>query len=233
MDGRRIARVLRAVRLHKRLRQRDVAEAAGVSRSVVSRAEHARLDELSFRSLDSVASVLDVTLFIDARWDSGDADRLIDRVHAQIVEHVVETLRECGWEVLVEYGFNHYGERGSVDVLAWHEDSRTLLIVEVKSRLTDLQATFTSFARKVRIVPDLVMRERSWDALQLGRLIVMSGSTANRTVVASHASTFATQFPERMPAIGAWLRRPDRSFGGVWFISNVRGANAKRVRRPQ
>ena len=230
MDGRRVGRVLRAVRLHRRQRQRDVAVLAGVSQSVVSRTEHGRLDELSFGALDAIAAALDVTVFLDARWDDGDVDRLIDRAHARIVEHVVSTLRESGWEVLVEYGFNHYGDRGSVDVLAWHEESRTLLIVEVKSRLTDLQAMFTSFARKLRIVPGLVRREHGWDARHLGRLVVMPGSTANRTIVANHAATFATLFPERMPAIGTWLRRPDRSLGGVWFVSNVHGANAKHVR---
>jgi len=177
-----------------------------------------------------LAAALDVTVYLDARWDYGDVDRLIDRAHARIVEHVVGTLRANGWEVLVEYGFNHYGDRGSVDVLAWHEESRTLLIVEVKSRLTDLQATFTSFARKLRIVPRLVLGERGWDARHLGRLVVMPGTTANRTIVANHAATFATLFPERMPVIGTWLRRPDRSLGGVWFVSNVRGANARHVR---
>lgn len=230
MDGRRVGRVLRAVRLHKRLRQRDVAEAAGVSQSMVSRAEHGRLDELSFGAVDAVASVLDVTVYIDARWDDGDADRLIDRAHARIVELVVSTLTESGWETVVEYGFNHYGDRGSVDVLAWHAESRTLLIVEVKSRLTDLQATFTSFARKLRIVPKLVLRDHGWDPRFLGRLMVIDGTTANRSVVAKHAATFATVFPERMPALGTWLRRPDRSLGGVWFVSNMHGANAKRVR---
>ena len=230
MDGRRVGRVLRAVRLHRRQRQRDVASLAGVSQSVVSRTEHGRLDELSFGALDAIAAALDVTVYLDARWDDGDVDRLIDRAHARIVEHVVTTLRASGWEVLVEYGFNHYGDRGSVDVLAWHEASRTLLIVEVKSRLTDLQATFTSFARKLRIVPRLVLGERGWDARHVGRLVVMPGTTANRTIVANHAATFATLFPERMPAIGAWLRAPDRSLGGVWFVSNIRGANARHVR---
>ena len=230
MDGRRVGRVLRAVRVHKRWRQRDVAALAGVSQSVVSRTEHGRLDELSFGALAAIAAALDVTVYLDARWDDGDVDRLNDRAHAQIVEHVVSTLQANGWEVLVEYGFNHYGDRGSVDVLAWHAESRTLLIVEVKSRLTDLQATFTAFARKLRIVPGLVLCEHGWNARNLGRLLVMPGSTANRSIVANHAATFTTLFPERMPTIGMWLRRPDRSFGGVWFVSNIRRANAKHVR---
>ena len=120
MDGRRVGRVLRAVRLHRRWRQSDVAVAARVSQSTVSRAERGRLDRVSLNQLDQIASVLDVSIFIDARWNAGNVDRLIDRAHASIVEAVVRELRDLGWEVVVEFGFNHYGDRGSVDVLAWH-----------------------------------------------------------------------------------------------------------------
>jgi transcriptional regulator with XRE-family HTH domain len=231
VNGRRVAAVLRAVRLHLGLRQRDVAEAAGVSQSAVSRAERDRLDELCGDQLDRIAKVLRVGLFLDARWLDGDVDRLIDSVHAAIVEAVVGTLERDGWIVVVEYGFNHYGDRGSVDVLAWHPKERTLLIIEVKSRLTDLQATFSSFARKLRIVPRLVARERGWDAKHIGRIIVMPGTTANRTIVSRHAAMFATLFPERMPAIGRWLRRPDRDLGGLWYLSAMHRATRKRARR--
>ena len=61
---------------------------------------------------------------------------------------------------MVEYTFNHYGERGSVDVVAYHAGHRALLIVEVKTRLTDLQAFLASFGRKLRVVPALVRDDR-------------------------------------------------------------------------
>ena len=76
MDGRRVGRVLRAVRLHKRLRQRDVAAVAGVSQSVVSRAERGLLQRVSIREVDLVARALDISLFIDAKWNAGNIDRL-------------------------------------------------------------------------------------------------------------------------------------------------------------
>ena len=235
MNTRRAASVIRAVRLHMGLRQRDVAIAASVSQSVVSRAERGRLDLVSIPHLDRIGEALRIQFHLDARWLDGDVDRLIDRAHASIVEVVVDMLRGDGWEVIVEYGFNHYGDRGSVDVLAWHPLERTLLIVEVKSRLTDLQATFTSLATKVRVVPKLVRRERGWDALHVGRLLVMPGSHANRSIVRRHAATFANLFPERMPTIRSWLRRPNRGLGGLWFLSSIPAATRKqaaRVRRP-
>jgi transcriptional regulator with XRE-family HTH domain len=220
VNGRRVGSVLRAVRLHLGLRQRDVAAAAGVSQSVVSRAERGLLHLISFEQLERIGRVLRVDFFLDARWLDGDTDRLIDTVHAAIVEVVVRLLRRLGWTVMVEYGFNVYGERGSVDVLAWHPRFQVLLIVEVKSRLTDLQATFASFARKVRLVPDIVRREQGWDPRHVGRLLVLPGTKGNRAIIDRHAAMFETTFPERMPAIRSWLRNPDRGLGGIWFLSS-------------
>ena len=220
VNGRRVAAVLRAFRLHLNLRQRDVAAAAGVSQTVVSRAERGLLHRVSFEQLDRIGGALRVGFFLDARWLDGDADRLIDTVHAAIVEVVVSALRRLGWVVMVEYGFNMFGERGSVDVLAWHARYRVLLIIEVKSRLTDLQATFASFARKVRLVPDIVRREQGWDPRHVGRLLVLPGTKGNRAVIDRHAAMFESTFPERMPAIRSWLRQPDRGLGGIWFLSS-------------
>jgi len=231
VNARRVASILRAVRVQLGLRQVDVAAAAHVSQSAVSRVERGRLGGLTFDQVQRIGDALRVSLFVDARWLDGDVDRLIDRRHAAVVEVVVAFLRRLGWEVVVEYGFNHFGERGSVDVLAWHAQTRTLLIVEVKSRLTDLQATFTSIATKLRIVPMLVRRDLEWDPIHVARLIVLPGTTANRSIVARHAATFASLFPDRMPAIRAWLRRPDRALGGVWFLSGSQDTTHKHVLR--
>ena len=231
MDGRRVGRILRAVRVHRRWRQSDVAHAARVSQSTVSRAERGLLDRVSFNQLDQIASVLDVSIFVDAKWNAGIVDRLIDRAHASIVEAVVRELRDLGWEIVVEFGFNHYGDRGSIDVLAWHPATRTLLIVEVKSILTDLQATFTSLATKVRIVPMLARRDLGWNVRSVCRLVVMPGTTANRTTVARHRATFDVVLPDRMPSIRSWLRNPNGSIAGLWLLSSMPTRTATNVIR--
>jgi len=234
MDGRRVGRILRAVRVHKRWRQVDVANAAQVSQSTVSRAERGLLDRVSLIQLEQIAAVVDVSIFLDAKWNGGIVDRLIDRAHASIVEAVVRELRDLGWEVVVEFGFNHYGDRGSVDVLAWHSATRTLLIVEVKSILTDLQSTFISLATKMRVVPMLARRDLGWDVRSVSRLIVLPGTTANRATVARHEATFDVVLPDRMPAIRSWLRRPNGSIAGLWLLSSMPTGtvtNVVRVRR--
>jgi transcriptional regulator with XRE-family HTH domain len=226
-----VGRILRAVRHQRRLRQVDVAASADVSQSTVSRAEHGRLDRVSIEQLDAIARVLRVSLYLDARWLDGDADRLVDRDHAALVELVVGTLRRLGWDVVLEYGFNHFGDRGSVDVLGWQGPTAALLIVEVKSRVTDLQATLSAFERKVRIVPGAVAKDPGWRARHLGRLLVMPGTKMNRGLVARHSSIFDVAFPERMPELRTWLRAPNGGMGGIWFVSDMPGRTRKHVLR--
>ena len=109
VENRQVGRLLRAVRIRLNLRQVDVADRAGVSQTVVSDIELGRLEDVGLRSTRSVARVLEVRLALSAQWRGGEADRLLDRAHASIVEHVVATLRSLSWEVIPEFTFNVYG----------------------------------------------------------------------------------------------------------------------------
>lgn len=235
MDGRHVGRLVRAIRRDGGLRQRDLASAAGVSPNQVSRVELGRLDELTFRAFDKITSSLQITVTLSPQWRGGAGDRLVDREHAALVAEVARVLVELDWEIVPEYTFNHFGDRGSVDLLAWHEPSRTLLVVEVKSRINDLQTLFARIATKARVVPGLVARERQWHARHVARLIVVDDTTANRTTVARHRALFDAAYPARTVAIRSWLRAPASALAGVWFVRLSRTAGLKRplrVRRP-
>jgi transcriptional regulator with XRE-family HTH domain len=112
MDDRRVGRIVREVRIRKAWRQRDLAEMAGVSQSLVSRMERGWIGGLSLAKLRKVGAVLDIRFSLDAWWRSGEVDRLVDRGHAALVDHVVAGLRADGWVTRVEVTFNHFGERG-------------------------------------------------------------------------------------------------------------------------
>jgi transcriptional regulator with XRE-family HTH domain len=148
MKPSRIGRVLRAIRLHLRISQQAVAAKAGISQSVYSRAERGEIGGMTVDSLDSIASALGATLIIDIGYRGGLGDRLVDAAHAALADLVVRVLDRGGWQIEFEFGFNVFGERGSVDVLAWHAATRTLLIVEVKSRLLDLQDMLIAIAKE-------------------------------------------------------------------------------------
>ena len=92
--------------------------------------------------------------------------------------------------------------------------------------MLDTQATLATFDRKVRVVPMLLARERSWTATSVGVVLAMPGLTANRSAVARHAATFASAFPDRAPAVRRWLHWPGGRLAAVWFLSNTNGGGA-------
>lgn len=241
MDDRRVGRIIREVRVRKAWRQRDVAYAAGVSQSLVSRIERGRIDNLSLARIRKLGDALDIRISLDAWWQSGDIDRLIDRGHAALVDHVVASLRADGWVTRVEVTFNHFGERGAADVVAWNPHERILLIVEVKTRIGDIQATASTFERKVRILPKVLLAEAGRRARSVARLLVIAETHGNRAVVREHPAIFDVIWPARTAETRRWLRRPtvadgttSRGFGGVWFLPYERtGAAAARCRQVQ
>jgi len=128
MDEQRVGRALRALRHRLSWRQLDVAVAAALTQDDVSRAERGRLPDMS--KLRRHAAALDAEVFVSIRWRGGEIDRLLDEGHAAIVGWVVTTLTGLGWEVHPEVSYSVRGERGSIDVLAWHAETRILLVVD-------------------------------------------------------------------------------------------------------
>jgi transcriptional regulator with XRE-family HTH domain len=225
MDDIKVGALARAIRHRRRWTQRQLGTRIDLSQQVISLFERGRLDGLTVRTARRIAAALEVSLAFEPRWRGGEAARLLDADHAAMVNRVVGLLSATGWQTAVEYTFNHFGERGSMDVVGWHAASRSLLLVEVKSRLLDTQATLATLDRKVRVVPMLLARERSWAATSLGVVLAMPGSTANRSAVDLHADTFASAFPDRAVEVRSWVRRPQGRLAAVWFLSNTSGSS--------
>ena len=227
MEDLGVAALFRAVRLRRGWRQEDVALRTSVDQTTVSLIERGLFGHLTLAKLRQVASVLEVHLPLEPRWRGGNSARLLDGAHARLVELAVRSLRAAGWAVTVEYTFNHYGERGSVDVIGWHQTTGTLVIIEVKSRLLDVQDLFSTLDRKTRVVPPLLARERGWRATAVGRLVVLPGTSGQRKAVARHEAVFAATLPARSPEVTRWLRHPRGALAGLWFVSDTTGGRSK------
>jgi transcriptional regulator with XRE-family HTH domain len=236
MDAVRFGRVVRALRQRQGWRQIDLAERARVSQSVVARIERAGARRVAIRRLEAVGEALGARLTIRLDWNGEAGDRLLDADHAALVEHVVATLRRLGWEAVPEVTFAIRSERGSIDILAWHEDSATLLVVEVKTVVPDVQAMLSTHDRKLRLA-DLVARERGWRPGRIGSLLVIREATTARRRVEQHGATFDARFPDRGPAVRTFLERPgagSRAVRGLWFLPLSRPATTRhRVARKQ
>ena len=88
MEAGRVTAVFRAVRIRKHWRQVDVARAAGLSQSMVARAEDHRIVGLRLEIILRIATVLDIRLDFLPRWRGGELDRMLNAGHAAMHEQV-------------------------------------------------------------------------------------------------------------------------------------------------
>src|SRR5215218_4954031 len=155
MDDLAVGRLLRLVRVRRGWRQTDVARAAGVSRQTVSRLELGQLDEVALGMLRRVFAAVDVRVTIAPRGVGAELPRLADAHHSAMHEDAARLFATLGdWVAVPEVTFSEFGERGSIDILAWHAPSRSLLVIELKTELVDLQdtvGTVGTLDRKVRL----------------------------------------------------------------------------------
>jgi hypothetical protein len=154
---------------------------------------------------------------VEIRWQGADLDRLIDRVHAHVQEAAARRLTSRGWVLRAEVSFNHCGDRGSCDLVAWSARTRTLLVVEAKSRLGNLQDVLHRLDVKVRLGRQLAT-QLGWPepSVVVGALAIAEARTARR-ILAQHATLFSG-FDIRGRAAAAWLRAPAGPVRGLlWF----------------
>jgi len=187
---------------------------------------------MSLGRLRKLFAVFDADVVVYVRWRAGDLDRLIDSRHASLAERVTQLLELAGWIVAPEVSFSVFGERGSIDLLAWHPATRTLLVIELKSELTSIEATLRQHDVKVRLGPDIARERFGWDAAAVARLLVLPDDRTSRRRVEHHRAVFARAYPQRNVAVRHWLKLPVGALGGILFLSDAMAARSKRrVRR--
>ena len=228
MDAIRLGIQFRALRLRKSMRQEDAGAAAGLSRSKISRIERGQIASLTMRDLERAATPLGATLELRLRWKGELLDRLIDVAHARLVEALVAILRAAGWEVAVEVSYSIWGERGSIDILAYHRLTGIVLVVEVKSVVPDSQALLHGLDRKTRLARQIA-EARGWTVRHVARLLVVGSSTTSRRRIARLASTYEVAFPTRGDDVRRWLRRPAGPLSGLLFVAYARGVRGRDV----
>ena len=228
MDGVRVGRVLRALRIRRSWRQADLADRVGCSQALIARVERGGSDRLTVARLERIVHALGARLVVRVDWNGEAGDRLLDADHAMLVERVVSHLRRAGWEATPEVTFAFGGERGSIDILGWHAGSATLLVIEVKSVVPDVQAMLATQDRKVRLA-DRIATQHGWRPLKVGSLLVIAESRTARRRVEAHAATFQARFPDRAAGVQRFIARPagHEPPHGLWFLSARTGASSR------
>ncbi len=179
-----------------------------MSRSAVSLIERGRLDELRFGTALRVAAALEVRLEVRARWRGGDLDRLLNAGHSALHESLARYLQALsGWVFAPEVSFAIYGERGIIDILAWHPGRRALLVIELKTDIADVQELIGTVDRKRRLAARIA-RERGWDPLAVSAWVIVADTKTNWRRVQRHAAVLRAAFPRDGRTLRSWLRDP-------------------------
>lgn len=218
MSDMRLGAVIRAVRHRRRWRLVDLADRAGVSASFVSRLERGHVGSQSVDRIRAVAGTLDVRVDIVPRWRAGDLDRLLSSRHSQLHEDVARWLRGRypTWQLAPEVTFAIYGQRGAVDILAWHPGRRALLVIELKTEIVDVNDLLGRLDSKRRLAHE-VARGRGWNAVTTAAWLVVTDSSTSRRRVAAHRQMLRGALPDSKPELRRWLADPQGAIGALTF----------------
>lgn len=212
MDDQRIGAALRAIRTRKGWRQVDLARRARVSPPVIGRIERGGAATVPLGKLRRVASTLGARLEVFVRWDGADLPRLLDARHAAMQEAVAGLFAATeGWVIEPEVSFSIHGERGIIEILAWHPGRRMLLVVELKTEVVELGLLLGKMDQRRRLASNIA-RRLGWDPISVSTWVVIADSRTNRRAVAARDGPPA-QVPCRRSeceALAARSARADR-----------------------
>jgi transcriptional regulator with XRE-family HTH domain len=235
MDDQRLGATIRAVRVRRGWRQVDLAERSAVSPATISRLERGHPGSLTLDMIRRVSAALDIRVDLVPRWRSGDLDRLLNAKHSELHELVARWFAKelPAWVLAPEVSYSVYGERGVIDIVAWHPGHRAILVIELKTDIVDVNELMGRVDQKRRLVREAV-RDRGWDPLTVSTWVIVAGGRTNRARLAAHRAVLAAAFPLDGRQMRAWLADPVGNVAGlsVWSALATRPLTpTRRVRR--
>ena len=180
-------------------------------------------------TLRRVAEALGARLDMIVRWQGADVGRLLDARHAAMHESIAALIGSLdGWQFEPEVSFSISGERGIIDILAWHPGRRMLLVIELKTEIVEVSGLLGSMDQRRRLAREIGTRF-GWDALAVSSWVVVADSRTNRRALAAHAGVLRAKFPLDGRGIRRWLSDP---VGRVDALSFLPERHAAALRRP-
>lgn len=146
---------------------------------------------------------------------------LIERGHLDSVS--LRAIRRVAARLDLSVELRIRSRGGDVDrllILAFHQPSRSVLVIELKSELVDFENLLTTMDIRLRLAPRIA-RERGWQPVS--GWVVVAESRPNRRRAAGQRSTLRSAFPADGRAMRGWLLRPAGAIRVLSFWSNSTG----------
>jgi len=187
-----------------------------------------------------IVEALGGRLALQIQWQGGDLERVINARHSALHESLARSfLALPDWVLAPEVSFSIRGERGVIDIFAWHAATRTLLVIELKTEIVDVNDLMGKVDRKRQLAVE-IGRERGWHALTVAVWVIVADSKTNRRRVTAHGTTLRAAFPADGRSVAGWLREPRQPIARLSFWPDARDtgtrqdlATVKRVRVPK
>jgi transcriptional regulator with XRE-family HTH domain len=176
--------------------QQELAMAAGVSRSHIAGVESGRVNpsiDLVWRIAERLGIEIDVihrSPILLGRRTSGDL------VHARCSGYIEGRLGDAGWLMRREVEVMADRAHGWIDLLAFEPISRTLVIVEIKTRLDDLGAVERQLGWYERHAMD-VAHAVGWRPRRILTWLILLASDEVEGALIDHRQLLRRIFPER------------------------------------
>lgn len=217
----RAGRHLREIRRRSHQTQVELASLARVPRGDVIKIEDGRIADVRLERTRRVFAAAGGRARLTVCWNGALADRLLDERHAALGERALGVYSRWRWETALEVTFSEFGERGSIDLLTGHRPTRSAVVNEVKSALGSIEETNRLLDVKVRLAAKLVHQRFGWWPETVSRVLILPSEDSIRRTVARLERTMAAMYPARSREVRAWIRRPQGTLNGLWFLSEV------------
>jgi hypothetical protein len=124
--------------------------------------------------------------------------------------------------IRLEVFYSEFGERGSIDLLAFHPLTGVLVVVEVKTEIGSVEATFRKHDEKARLAGTIARRRFGWAVGGISRLLVLPDAPTPRRQVGRFATLFERAYPIRGWSAKRWLTDPRSEAHLLLFLSSIR-----------
>lgn len=182
-------------------------------------------------TVEAILAGLGARLDLRVQWNGPELDRLLDAGHATLGAVVKRRLERWRWVVRVEVSYSRYGERGRIDLLAWHPATCVLLVVELKTDLVDVQSLLGTLDAKTRLGRH-VATQVGWDVRAVVPAIVFTEHRTTRHRIERLATLF-DRYSLRGRSALSWLRRPAGIPSGLLWLAAVPGPTPSRSAAPR
>ena len=199
---------------------------------MVARIERGAFASIPLGKIRNVAEALGARFDTIVRWQGADLGRLLDARHAAMHETMARLLGSLdGWVFEPEVSFSIYGERGIIDILAWHPGRRMLLVIELKTEIVEVSGLLGTMDQRRRLAVEIGARF-GWKPLAVSTWVVVADSRTNRRAVSAHANVLRAKMPVDGRGIRAWLRDPAARVDALSFLPHRHGVAVGRPLAP-